>query len=173
MVLSGLTELIEDCCLFCILYTDRASHFFHTPRAGGPVDKSHLSEVGRALTQLGIEHIPSYCPQGRGRMERFFGSWQGRLPQEVSRAGITTLAEANRYIRQRFLPWHNRHWTEPAREWGTAFVPCAPVDLDAILCVQNERAVAAHQQRDRRARALPDAAGIQPVARRQMPRQGL
>lgn len=142
-VLTGLKELIKEYGLFCSLYTDRASHFFHTPRAGGPVDKSHLSEVGRALTQLGIEHIPSYCPQGRGRMERFFGSWQGRLPQELGRAGITTLAEANRYIRQRFLPWHNRHWTEPTRERGSAFVSCPQVDLDAILCVQHERAVAA------------------------------
>jgi transposase len=143
-VLAALREVIEQYGLFCSLYTDRGSHFFHTPKAGGPVDKSRLTEIGRALAQLGIEHIASYCPQGRGRMERFFGSWQGRLPQELGRAGISALAEANRYIRQRFLPWHRRHWTEPTKENGTAFVPCADnVDLDAIFCVQHERSVAA------------------------------
>jgi transposase len=142
-VLVGLKELIEHQGLFCSLYTDRGSHFFHTPAAGGPVDKSQLTQIGRALAQLGIDHIPSYSPQGRGRMERFFGSWQGRLPQELQRANIHSVVEANRYIRQKFLPWHNRHWTEPTRERGTAFVPCAQVDLDAILCVQHERSVAA------------------------------
>jgi transposase len=141
-VMAGLKEVIEKQGLFCSLYTDRGSHFFHTPKAGGAVDKSRLTEIGRALAQLGIEHIPSYCPQGRGRMERFFGSWQGRLPQELGRAGITTLTEANRYIRQKFLPWHRRHWTEPASETGTAFVPSGTVDLDAIWCVQHERSVA-------------------------------
>ena len=142
-VLAALRETIEQHGLFCSLYTDRGSHFFHTPKAGGPVDKSRLTEIGRALAQLGIEHIPSYCPQGRGRMERFFGSWQGRLPHELGRAGITTVAAANRYIRERFLPWHRQHWTEPAAEKGTAFVPCAGRDLDAIFCVQHERSVAA------------------------------
>ncbi len=141
-VMAGLRKVVEEKGLFCSLYTDRGSHFFHTPKAGGAVDKSQLTEIGRALTQLGIEHIPSYCPQGRGRMERFFGSWQGRLPQELGRAGITTLAEANRYIREKFLPWHRRHWTEPAREKGNAFVPSGNADLEVIFCVQHERSVA-------------------------------
>jgi transposase len=142
-VMAGWKEVIEQKGLFCSLYTDRGSHFFHTPKAGGAVDKSRLTEIGRALAQLGIEHIPSYCPQGRGRMERFFGSWQGRLPQELGRAGLTTLTEANHYIRQRFLPWHRRHWTEPAREQGHAFVPCGTADLEAIFCIHHERTVAA------------------------------
>jgi len=142
-VMAGLRETIAEHGLFCSLYTDRGSHFFHTPKAGGPVDKSQLTEIGRALAQLGIEHIPSYCPQGRGRMERFFGSWQGRLPQELGRAGITTVATANRYIREKFLPWHRQHWTEPAAEHATAFVPCGNTDLDAIFCLQHERTVAA------------------------------
>jgi transposase len=142
-ILAGLKEMIEEYGLFCSLYTDRGSHFFHTPKAGGPVDKSQLTQIGRALAHLGIEHIPSYSPQARGRMERFFGSWQGRLPQELQRANIRTLAQANRYIRQKFLPWHNRHWTQPARERGTALLPCAHLDLDGVLCVQHERAVAA------------------------------
>ena len=142
-VMAALAEVVREKGLFCSLYTDRGSHFFHTPKAGGAVDKSQLTEIGRALAQLGIEHIPSYCPQGRGRMERFFGSWQGRLPQELGRAGIATLEQANRYIRQKFLPWHRRHWTEPAQETGQAFVPCAHVDLEAIFCVHHERSVAA------------------------------
>jgi transposase len=141
-VMAALKEVIEQKGLFCSLYTDRGSHFFHTPKAGGAVDKSQLTQIGRALAQLGIEHIPSYCPQGRGRMERFFGSWQDRLPQELGRAGITTVAQANRYLREKFLPWHRRHWTEPARETGDAFVPSGNVDLDAIFCVQHERSVA-------------------------------
>jgi len=143
-VMAGLRETIAQKGLFCSLYTDRGSHFFHTPKAGGPVDKSQLTEIGRALAQLGIEHIPSYCPQGRGRMERFFGTWQGRLPQELGRDGIRSVAEANRYIREKFLPWHRQHWTEPAAEKATAFVPCGPTtDLDAIFCLQHERTVAA------------------------------
>lgn len=142
-VMAALRDTIAAHGLFCSLYTDRGSHFFHTPKAGGPVDKSQLTEIGRALAQLGIEHIPSYCPQGRGRMERFFGSWQGRLPQELGRAGITTVAAANQYIREKFLPWHRQHWTEPAAEKAEAFVPCGNTDLDAIFCVQHERTVAA------------------------------
>ena len=142
-VMAALRAVIEEQGLFCSLYTDRGSHFFHTPKAGGPVDKSRLTEIGRALAQLGIEHIPSYCPQGRGRMERFFGSWQGRLPQELGRAGMRTVVEANRYIRDKFLPWHRRHWTAAALESATAFVPSGNADLDAIFCVQQERCVAA------------------------------
>jgi transposase len=141
-VMAALHEVVVQQGLFCSLYTDRGSHFFHTPKAGGAVDKSQLTEIGRALAQLGIEHIPSYCPQGRGRMERFFGSWQGRLPQELGRAGITTVAAANRYIRERFLPWHRRHWTEAAAEKQEAFVPPGQADLEAIFCVQHERSVA-------------------------------
>jgi transposase len=142
-VLAALAEVVRQQGLFCSLYTDRGSHFFHTPKAGGAVDKTQLTQIGRALAQLGIEHIPSYCPQGRGRMERFFGSWQGRLAQELGRAGITTLTAANRYIRETFQPWHRRHWTEPAQESATAFVPSGLADLEAIFCVQHERSVAA------------------------------
>ena len=76
-------------------------------------------------------------------MERFFGSWQGRLPQELGRAGMRTVVEANRYIRDKFLPWHRRHWTAAALESATAFVPSGNADLDAIFCVQQERCVAA------------------------------
>jgi len=142
-VMIGLREVLEKLGIFCALYTDRGSHFFHTPKAGGAVDKTTLTQIGRALATLGIQHIPSYSPQGRGRMERLFGSWQGRLPQELGTAGVRDMEAANRYIHEVFQPWHNAHWTEPAREKGTAFVPLGRVDLEAILCVQQERVVGA------------------------------
>lgn len=140
-VMMGLKEVIEGQGLFCSLYTDRGSHFFHTPKAEGPVDRRRLSQIGRSLQQLGIEHIPSYSPQARGRMERFFGTWQGRLPKELRRAGVETVEEANRYIRDVFIPWHNSRMTVSAREKGHAFVPCRGADLDGILCIQHERVV--------------------------------
>ena len=115
-ILTGLKTVIAEKGLFCSLYTDRGSHFFHTAEANGPVDRTRLTQVGRALAQLGIEHIPSYSPEARGRMERFFGTWQGRLPQELARAGITTMEVANDYIRQKFIPWHNRKLTVPCSE---------------------------------------------------------
>lgn len=142
-VMAGLREVLEKRGLFCALYTDRGSHFFHTPKAGGPVDKGQLTQIGRALAALRIEHIPSYSPQGRGRMERLFGSWQGRLPQELGTAGVRDLAAANRYIHEVFQRWHNAHWSVAAAEKGTAFVPLGAVDLEGILCVQQERVVAA------------------------------
>ena len=140
-VLEGLKTIIQERGLFCSLYTDRGSHFFHTPEVGGKVDRTQPTQVGRALAQLGIEHIPSYSPQARGRMERFFGTWQGRLPQELEQAGIKTLAAANRYLKETFIPWHNRKLAVVPKEAGSAFVPARGADLDAILCVQEERVV--------------------------------
>jgi transposase len=140
-VMAGLKEVIENEGLFCSFYTDRGSHFFHTPKAGGSVDKMKPTQIGRALVELGIEHIPSYSPQGRGRMERLFGTWQGRLPQELRKAGIKTMEEANRHIREIFIAWHNSHLTVEAREPGTAFVPAGQTDLDAIICARHDRIV--------------------------------
>jgi transposase len=139
--MQGLRHVIEHEGLFCAFYTDRGSHFFNTPKANGPVDKVHLTQIGRALAQLGIEHIPSYSPEARGRMERFFGTWQGRLPQELRKAGIDTIEDANRYISEQFLPWYNKKLTVAAAEPGSAFVPAGNADLDAILCVQHDRVV--------------------------------
>ena len=140
-VMAGLRQLLEERGLPCSLYTDRGSHFFLTPAAGQPVDPTQKTQIGRALEQLGIEHIPSYSPQARGRMERFFGTWQGRLPQELQLAGIQDMEAANEYIRLKFIPWHNRHLTVKARESGDAFVPLGQTDLEGILCVQEERIV--------------------------------
>jgi transposase len=140
-VMSGLKEIIAREGLFCTLYTDRGSHFFYTPKVDGPVDKHHLTQIGRALDRLGIEHIPSYSPQARGRIERMFGTWQKRLPPELRRAGIRTTKEANDYIKDKFMPWFNSKMTVKAKEEGSAFVPAGNVDLDGILCIQHDRIV--------------------------------
>ena len=138
---QGLFEVISAKGLFCALYADRASHYWHTPEAGGKVDRDNPTQVGRALNQLGIELIPAYSPQARGRSERMFGTLQKRLPQELRLAGITTMEAANRFLRETFLPDHNRRFAIAPEEPGSAFVPFAGT-LDDILCVQEERTVA-------------------------------
>jgi transposase len=137
----GLAETIAKKGLFRALYTDRGSHYFYTPKAGGKVDKSRLTQVGRALQQLGITHIPSYSPEARGRMERVFGTLQKRLPQELRLMKITTIEAANRYIREAFVPDYNARFAVPAAEPGSAFVPYAGRPLEDILCIQEDRQV--------------------------------
>jgi hypothetical protein len=141
-VMAALKEVIARKGRFCALYSDRASHFFETPKAGGPVDPRCLTQVGRALRELGIEMIPAYSPQARGRSERRFGTWQGRLPQELRLAGIRTVEEANRFLRERYIPEMNHKFSRPAAERGHAFVPVRGQDLDRIFSVQHERVVA-------------------------------
>jgi transposase len=137
---QGLGEVIAERGLFCSLYADRASHYWHTPVAGGKVERDNPTQVGRALAQLGIELIPAYSPEARGRSERMFGTLQKRLPQELRLAGITTMAEANRYLKEVFWPAHNARFARPAEDSGSAFVAFAG-DLADILCVQEERVV--------------------------------
>ena len=137
----ALSEVIGERGLFCSLYADRASHYWHTPDAGGKVDKDNPTQVGRALQRLGIELIPAYSPEARGRSERMFGTLQKRLPQELRLAGITGIDEANRFLKEVYLPQHNAHFALPAEVEGSAFVPFAGA-LDDILCVQEERTVA-------------------------------
>ena len=139
--LVGLRETIAAHGLFSSLYTDRGSHYFFTPKAGGDVDKKHLTQVGRALAQLGIRHIPSYSPEGRGRMERVFGTLQQRLPPELRRASARTPEAANTYLREQFVPAYNALFGKPAEEPGTAFVPYAGPPLEDVLCVRLERRV--------------------------------
>src|SRR6202171_776892 len=107
-VMAGLREVIETQGLFCALYSDRGSHFFVTPKAGEKVDKHRLTQVGRAMKELGVRMIPAYSPQARGRSERNFGTWQGRLPQELRLAGITTVEGANEFLRERYIAEFNR-----------------------------------------------------------------
>jgi Winged helix-turn helix len=136
----GLKETIAAHGLFSALYTDRGSHYFHTPKAGEPVDKTRLTQVGRALKQLGIEHIPSYSPEGRGRMERLFGTLQSRLPPLLRQEGITSIEAANRWLASVYIPRHNARFAVPAAEEGTAFVPFVGA-LEDVLCVHEERVV--------------------------------
>lgn len=137
----GLGQTIARYGLFASLYCDRGSHYFTTPQAGGKVDKAHLTEVGRALKQLGIEHIAAYSPEARGRSERAFQTHQGRLPQELARAGITTMAGANRYLEQVYRQGHNREFGVPSTLQGTAYVAFLSGSLPDILCEQHERTV--------------------------------
>ncbi len=138
----GLAETIAAKGLFSSLYTDRGSHYFHTPQAGGPVDKGALTQVGRALAQLGIEHIPAYSPQARGRCERAFRTLQDRLPKELALAGIGTVEAANAFLRDLYLPAHNARFATRPTEEGSAFVPVAEAQWRDLLCIQEERLVA-------------------------------
>jgi transposase len=123
------------------LYTDRGSHYFHTPVAGGKVDRAALTQVGRALDHLGVEHIAAYSPQARGRSERVFHTLQDRLTKELALAGITTVAAADAYLRDVYIPAHNTRFAVKPEQEGSAFVAIAGVDLGEILCVQEERQV--------------------------------
>jgi transposase len=124
------------------LYSDRGSHYFYTPKADGPVDKERLTQVGRALKHLGIEHIPAYSPEARGRSERMFGTLQDRLPKELVLAGIGTVEAANRFIREVYLPAHNARFARPPALPESAFVAAEQALLREVLCVQEERVVA-------------------------------
>ena len=141
-VMTALREVIEQKGLFCALYSDRASHFFLTPKTGEPVDQHRLTQVGRALRELGIQLIPAYSPQARGRSERGFGTWQGRLPQELRLRGITTIEAANQFLRQHYLSEFNQRFMVKAAERGSAFVPRKRKDLDLVFSLQHERVVA-------------------------------
>jgi len=139
--LRGLHETIERHGLFGALYTDRGSHYFLTPKAGGAVDKRQPTQVGRALAQLGIRHIPSYAPEARGRIERAFGTLQQRLPPDLRLAGISTLEAANTYLRETYLPAHNARFAVAAEDPAGAWVAYRGGPLADILCVQVERQV--------------------------------
>jgi hypothetical protein len=136
----ALAEVIGAQGLPCALYTDRASHYFLTPKAGEKVAKDQLTQVGRALAQLGIEHIPAYAPEARGRSERAFGTLQDRLPKELELAGITTVEAANRFLRETYLLEHNDRFAVPPEHLETAFVADAAGVHRDILCVKEERA---------------------------------
>jgi len=141
-VMAGLRTVIEQQGVFCALYSDRASHFFLTPKAGEPVDHHRLTQVGRALRELGIQMIPAYSPQARGRSERGFSTWQGRLPPELRAQQIKTLEPANRFLREQYVQQFNQRFSKPASQRGTAFVPLRRKDLDLVFSLQHERVVA-------------------------------
>ena len=140
-VMAALREVVERRGVFCSLYSDRASHFWLTPKAGEPVDRQRMTQVGRALRELGIEMIPAYSPQARGRSERNFGTWQRRLPQELRLHGITTVEEANRFLRNHYIAEFNRKFSVRAAEMESAFTPATGKELNRIFSIQQERVV--------------------------------
>jgi hypothetical protein len=137
----GIGQTVARYGLFASLYTDRGSHYFHTPEAGAKVDKQNPTEVGRALRQLGIEHIAAYSPEARGRSERAFQTHQGRLPQELARAGVTDMAGANHYLERIYRQAHNDEFCVASTLAGTAYVPFLQGSLPDVLCEQHERTV--------------------------------
>jgi hypothetical protein len=141
-VMAGVKEVIEEEGLFCALYSDRGSHFFVTMKEGEKVSKHRVTQLGRALKELGVQMIAAYSPQARGRSERSFGTWQGRLPQELRLAGITTVEGANGFLRERYIQEFNRKFRVAAEEKGTAFRRTSRTDLNWIFTVQTERVVA-------------------------------
>jgi len=139
--LRGLSEVIAKHGLFCELYTDRGSHYFHTPKAGEAVSKTVQTQVGRALAQLGIRHIAAYSPEARGRSERAFRTLQDRLPKELALAGIATLEAANRWIAEHYLAEYNAAFAVAPAEAESAFVADRTGRAAEILCLQEERRV--------------------------------
>jgi transposase len=138
---QGVKETIEKRGLFSSFYSDRGSHYWHTPEAGGKVDKNNPTQFGRGMTQLGISMIAAYSPEARGRSERAFSTHQGRLPNELALMGVTTMEAANKYLREIYMPEFNHKFSHPAREEGTAFMTFIGPPLDDILCEHYERTV--------------------------------
>lgn len=139
--LRGVRDVIEARGLFCSFYSDRGSHYWHTPQAGGKVDKDHPTQFGQAMRQLGIDMIAAYSPEARGRSERMFRTHQERLPRELALAGITDMEQANRYLATVYCDAFNAEFMQPAMEEGSAFVDWIGGTLDDILCERFERTV--------------------------------
>ena len=140
-VMAGLKEVIERKGIFCALYSDRGSHFWLTRKAGGQIDPHRLTQVGRALREVGVQMIPAYSPQARGRSERNFGTWQGRLPQELRLREIRSVEAANRFLREHYIAEFNGRFQVPAAQRGSAFVRRSSRDLDMIFALVFERTV--------------------------------
>ena len=140
---QGVREVIVHKGLFSSLYTDRGSHYWFTPKEGGKVSKTQLTQFGRAMKHLGIQMIPAYSPEARGRSERAFETHQDRLVKELAFHGITDMNAANRYLTKVYLPTFNAEFMQSPLEDGSAFVPWKGDNLDDILCEQDERTVSA------------------------------
>lgn len=138
---QGVRDVIMQRGLFSSFYSDRASHYWYTPKEGGKVSKTQLTQFGRAMKQLGILMIPTYSPAARGRGERAFGTHQGRLVKDLALQGIRDMTDANHYLERVYRPNYNAEFMQPAPEEGAAFVPWAGGKLEDILCYQEERTV--------------------------------
>ena len=138
---QGIKDVIEGHGVFASLYTDRGSHYWYTPEAGGKVDKENPTQFGRAMRQLGIEMIPAYSPEARGRSERAFRTHQERLVKELAVAGITDMKQANAYVRNVYMPAFNDEFAVSPEEAASMFVPWAGTPIEDILCEQHGRTV--------------------------------
>lgn len=169
-ILELLKVVVEKHGTFVSLYTDRASHFAHTPTAGGPPDRSKKTQVEQVLDELGIELICAHSPEARGRGERAWRTMQGRLPQELRRAGATTYETANRYLEQVFVPKFNERFTVEASQPGTAFVPAVRSNLDRVFTLRHVRTVTKDNVVDfeRRRLQLPKVRGVTTLAGRKV-----
>src|SRR5512143_3348416 len=119
-VMSALRDVVGEHGSPEAFYTDRAGWAFETPKAGGKVSQTILTQVGEALARLGVEHIPSYSPQARGRSERMNRTLQDRLVNELRVAQVATLEAANQYLREALPPDPQRGARQAARgsdEW--------------------------------------------------------
>ena len=139
--MAGLRAVIERKGLFCSLYSDRGAHFWRTPKSGGKVDYERPTQVNRAMKELGVHMIPSYSPQARGRSERNFSTWQGRLPQESRLRGMRSLEGANKFLKEHCIAEFNRRFTLPAAQPGTAFISCRHRNLEMVFTQRFERTV--------------------------------
>ena len=139
--MAGIKAMLQTKGIPSSFYSDRGAHYWSTPKAGGKVDKVNLTQFGQAMKRLGIEMIAAYSPQARGRSERAFGTHQGRLPQELASAGITTMQAANRYLQEHYMPRFNKHFACAPSQAGTAYVPLKGVDVDEVLSQRYERVV--------------------------------
>lgn len=168
--LEVIKEVVEHRGTFASLYTDRAAHFVHTPRAGGKPDRSKPSQLEQVLNELGTELIVAYSPEARGRGERMFGTLQGRLPQELSRANIVTYEDANSYLHDIYLPKHNTNFSVDPAENVSAFLPVTGVDLDRVFAKRFERTAQRDNtiQFENRRLQLPKLHGISTLAGRKV-----
>ncbi len=138
---QGVQDVILKKGLFSSIYTDRGSHYWFTPEGGCRVSKTQLTQFGRAMQQLGIIMIPAYSPEARGRSERMFRTHQDRLTKELAVHHITSMEDANRYIKKVYLSAYNREFKQHSPEEGSVFIPWAGTHLEDILCEYHERTV--------------------------------
>jgi transposase len=169
-ILEILKEIVSTRGTFISLYTDRAAHFVYTPKAGAAPDRSHKTQVEQVLDELGIELIVAYSPEARGRGERAFGTMQGRLVPELRRAGVSTYEDANRYLRDVFIPRYNKLFRVDAKESGTAFIPVVGADLNRIFSLRHERTVYRDNtvHFENRVLQLPRVEGVSTLAKRKV-----
>jgi transposase len=139
--LDGIFHVVQAHGTFASLYTDRASHFVYTPKAGKKPDRSKKTHLEQVLDALGIELICAYSPEARGRSERMFGTLQGRLVNELKRASISSYEAANDYLQKVYLPRHNKRFSVAAQEPISAFLPTVGINLPRIFARRHSRKV--------------------------------